>query len=66
MGRQVYQLLATLCVALSLTLFALGIADSTGGFCLRTLSFSRPTTIMGPILDMVAVFHDVEGVICEE
>jgi hypothetical protein len=42
----VCQLLATLCAALSLTLFALGGADLTGGFCLRTLSFGRPTTIV--------------------
>jgi hypothetical protein len=38
-------------------MFALGGAESTGVFCLRTLSFSRPTTIVGPILDMVAVSH---------
>jgi hypothetical protein len=43
----VCQLLATLCVTLSLALFALCGADPTGRFCLRTLSSSRPTTIMG-------------------
>jgi hypothetical protein len=32
------QLLATLCVALSVVLFARGNADPTGGFCLQTLS----------------------------
>jgi hypothetical protein len=47
-------------------LFALGGADPTGGFYLRTDSFSRPTTIMGLILDTVAIFHAVDGVICEE
>jgi hypothetical protein len=41
------QLLATLCVILSLALFAQGGTDSASGFCLRTLSGSRPTTIMG-------------------
>jgi hypothetical protein len=43
MGPQVHQLLATLCVALSLTLFALGGADPIRGFCLQTLGFSRLT-----------------------
>jgi hypothetical protein len=40
--------------------------DPTGGFYLRTLSFSRPTTIMGPILDMVVVSCTLEVVVCEE
>jgi hypothetical protein len=35
------QMLATLCVALSLTLVALGGPDPTGGFHLGTLSFGR-------------------------
>jgi hypothetical protein len=39
----VCQLIDTLCVALSLALFALGGADPTGGFCLRTLSIDRST-----------------------
>jgi hypothetical protein len=56
-------LLATLCVTLSLALFALGGADPTGGFSLRTLSFSRHTTIVGPILDTIVVFCAIEGVI---
>jgi hypothetical protein len=64
-GPRVCQLLATLYVALSLALFALGGADPTGGFCLRTVSFSRPMTITGSILDTVAVSHAVEGVVCE-
>jgi hypothetical protein len=34
------------CIILSLALFALGGADPTGEFCLRTLSFSRPMTIL--------------------
>jgi hypothetical protein len=38
--------LATHCVTLSLALFALGGVDLTRGFCCRTLSFGRPTTIM--------------------
>jgi hypothetical protein len=50
---------STLCVSLSLTLFALGSADPTGGFFLRTLSFEDPLAIMGPIWDMVAVSHAV-------
>jgi hypothetical protein len=52
-------MLATLYIILSLTLFALGSAVQTGWFCLRTLSFGRMTTIMGPILDMV----DVSGAV---
>jgi hypothetical protein len=40
-----------------------GLAD---GLSLRTLSFSRPTTIVGPILDTVAISCDVEDVIYEE
>jgi hypothetical protein len=59
-------MLATLCVALSLALVALGGSDSTGEFLLGTLSIAGPSTIMGPILDMVAIAHDVEGVSCEE
>jgi hypothetical protein len=66
MGLQVCQLLATLCVALSLALFALGSVDLIGVFGLQTLSFSSPTVIVGPVLVMVAVFHNVEGVICKE
>jgi hypothetical protein len=66
MGPQVCQLLATLCVSLSLTLFAMGSGDPTGRFYLRTLSFSRPMTIMGPILDTVVVSRVVERMICEE
>jgi hypothetical protein len=42
----VCQLLATLCVALSLAMFALGGADPTGGLFLRTLSIGRPTAIV--------------------
>jgi hypothetical protein len=36
------------------------------GFCLRTLSFSRPTTIVGHILDTVVVSNVVGGMVCEE
>jgi hypothetical protein len=42
MGLQMHQLLATICVASSLALVALGNTDPTGGFHLRTLSFGRP------------------------
>jgi hypothetical protein len=59
-------LLATLCVDLSLTLFALDSSNSTGGFCIKTLTYCRPTTIMGPILDKVGVSCNVEGTSCEE
>jgi hypothetical protein len=36
------QMLATLCVALSLALFALGGSDPTGEFRLGTMSICRP------------------------
>jgi hypothetical protein len=52
------------CVSLSLTLFPLGGADLTDRFYLRNLSFGRPTIIMGPVFDMVAISHGVEGPIC--
>jgi hypothetical protein len=59
-------LLAILYVALSLALSTLGGADPTSGFCLGTLSSSRPMVIVGSILDMVVVSHVVEGMMCEE
>jgi hypothetical protein len=40
--------------------------DPAGRFCLRTLRFGRPTTIMEVILDMVAISCDVEGMTCGE
>jgi hypothetical protein len=52
--------------ASSLILFAQGGAELTGGFCLKTLSYCGPTSIMGPILNTVVVSHDVAGVSCEE
>jgi hypothetical protein len=61
-----HQLLATLCVASSLTLFAWGGANPTSGFCLRSLSCCRPMAIVGPILDMITVSHGVAGASCEE
>jgi hypothetical protein len=61
MGPRMHQLLITLCVTSSLSLFALGGSDLTGGICLRTLSCCRPTVIMGPVLDTVAISRDVEG-----
>jgi hypothetical protein len=66
MEPQTRQMLATLCMALSLTLVALGGSDPTGGFHLGTLSFVGLSTIMRPILDTIAVFHDVDGVSYEE
>jgi hypothetical protein len=62
----VRQLLSTLCVALSLVLFALCDTYLTKGFCLSTLSSSRPRAIVGPILDTVAISLIVEGMIREE
>jgi hypothetical protein len=66
MGPWVCKLLATLCVPLSLALFALAGANPTGAFCLQTLSFSRPTVIVRPILDTVWHIlrcreHDMRG-----
>jgi hypothetical protein len=66
MGPRMRQMLATLCVASSFTLVALGGSVPTGGFHLGTLSVAGPSTIMGPILDTVVVSHDVEGTSCEE
>jgi hypothetical protein len=63
MEPQTCQMLATLCVASSLTL---GGSEPTGGFHLGTLSFACLSAIMGLILDTVAVSHDVEGVSYEE
>jgi hypothetical protein len=60
------QILATLCVASSLALVALGGSVPTGGFHLRTISIAGPSTIMGHVLDTVVVSHDVEGTSCEE
>jgi hypothetical protein len=65
-GSQAHQLLATLYVASSLALFAWGGADLAGKFCLRTLIYCRRTTIVRPILDAVAISHDVVGMSCEE
>jgi hypothetical protein len=60
-------LLATLCLALSLALFALGGADLTSAVCLRALSFGKSTAIVGPVLDTVVISHDViVGMVCEE
>jgi hypothetical protein len=42
MGLQMHHLLATLCVASSHALVALGSSDLTRGFRLQTLSFGRP------------------------
>jgi hypothetical protein len=60
------QMLVTICVALSLALVALGSSDTTSGFRLGTLSVAGPSTIVGPVLDMVVVSCDVEGTSCEE
>jgi hypothetical protein len=66
MGPQKCQLLVIPCVTLSLALFALGSADPSGGFCLRTWSCCRPTTILGSIFDMFTVSHDVGAMSCKE
>jgi hypothetical protein len=61
------QLLATSCVALSLSLFALGGSDPTVKFCLGTLSLVGPSTIVGPIWDTITISHAVvAGMMCEE
>jgi hypothetical protein len=66
-GPRWCQLLAILCVTLSLAMFALAGADLASGFCLRILSLGRPTPIMGPVLDMVVVSYVVvAGEKCEE
>jgi hypothetical protein len=55
------------CVALSLALFAMGGADPTGGFCLRTLSFAGPSAIMGPVWDMIVISYAIiAGAMCED
>jgi hypothetical protein len=66
MGPRVRQLLAIFCVAFSLALFALGSTDLVGGFCLRTMSYSRPMSIVGPVLDTTIVSCAIVGVLCEE
>jgi hypothetical protein len=66
MGPWMRQLLTTLCVASPLALFARGGADLTAGFCLRTMSYHRPTVIVGPVLDIVAISRDVVGASCDE
>jgi hypothetical protein len=65
-GSQMYQLLVTPCVASSLVVVALGSSDLTGRFYFRTLNIGKPTTIVCPVLDMVAISLSVEGVVCEE
>jgi hypothetical protein len=61
------QLLATICVALSLTLVALDNSDPSNGFLLRSLSFIRLPTIEGPIGDTTYVsLVGTVGAICEE
>jgi hypothetical protein len=60
-------MLAILCVTLSLALFALGGADSTGGFFLRTLSFASPLAVIGLVWDLIVVSRAVIAcVMCEE
>jgi hypothetical protein len=51
---------------LSLTLFYRGGVDLTVGFCLRTLSYSRLTAIVGPILDTIVVSCVVLGLSWEK
>jgi hypothetical protein len=67
MGPQMRQMLDALCVALSLTLVALGGSDLIVRFWLGTLSVRGPSTIMGPIWDTIFVSHVVIAVVmCEE
>jgi hypothetical protein len=67
MGSRMCQMLDTLCVALSLTLVALGGSDPILRFWLGTLSVRGPSAIMGPIWDTIFVSHVViAGVMCEE
>jgi hypothetical protein len=66
MGPWVCPLLATLCVASSLALFAWGDAGLADGFCLWTQSYCRPMRIVGTILDTVAISCDVVGTSWEE
>jgi hypothetical protein len=54
------------CVASSLTLFAPGGSNPSGGFHLRTLSIGKPLGNCGPILDTIALSNDVEDASCEE
>jgi hypothetical protein len=61
MGPRMRQLLATICVASSLALVALGGSDPIDGFRIGTLSFGRPLDNRGPILDTIVVSRDVEG-----
>jgi hypothetical protein len=59
MGPQNVQLQTTICVTLSLALFALGGVDPTSRFCLRTLTFAGPSAIMGPVWGIVVISHAV-------
>jgi hypothetical protein len=59
-------MLATLCVATSLALVDLGGSDPSSRFHLGILSIYSPSTIVGPVLDTVAVYHNVKGASCEE
>jgi hypothetical protein len=53
------QMLVTICVALSLTLVALGDSNLASGFHLRTLSVASLSAIVGPVLDTVVVSHNI-------
>jgi hypothetical protein len=55
----------TLCCFVPCSVCSSGI-DLADGLNLQTLRFSRPTTIVGPILDTVAISCNVEDVIYEE
>jgi hypothetical protein len=65
-GARMCQLLAIPCVASSLALVARGDSDLTSRLCLGTLSYRRPMTIVGPILDTFTVSDDVVVMSCEE
>jgi hypothetical protein len=54
-------------VALSLAVFALGGSDPTSEFCLGTLSFAGPSTIVGHVWDMVIISRAIiAGMMREE
>jgi hypothetical protein len=60
------QMLATLCVALSLALVALGGSDPTSRFHFKTLRVAGPLTIMGHVFNTVDVSCDVKDASCNE
>jgi hypothetical protein len=62
-GTGCAKMLAILCVASSLVLVALGGSDPLMGFTFELGALADPMTIMGPILNMVAVLSQRIGCI---